>query len=684
MLGKLKSAIRAACCAAVTILLLAAPAAAQPGGPPHIRPHLELESAAPAPGQTVALALVMTPEPKWHGYWSNPGDAGVPLSIRWSLPPGLAVGAFDYPVPGRLLIAGLMNYVYETEYALLAQLRVPADAKPGARLRLEGEAEWLACTDEVCVPERGRVGIDVVVGDGAVAPAQRARFDAWRAALPKPLGSPARFAVAGDRLRIAVPLPASVDVDDPYVFPATERALRYSAPQSVTRNGDTLIVETQLDTRPERLAGVLRLDGTTGLAFDAVPGAVPPAGAPVTASAGGAPDISLLAALGGALLGGLLLNVMPCVFPILSLKALGLARAGVDERTARTEALAYAAGVILTCLALGGLLLVLRAGGAAVGWGVQLQDPRVIALLLLLVTAVALNLAGLFELPTIGAGDALAHKGGTAGAFWTGALAAFVATPCTGPFMAAALGAALVLPPLLALAVFGGLGLGLALPFLAIGFVPALRRRMPRPGLWMQTLRHVLAVPMFLTGLGLAWLLGRQSGVNGMAVGLSAALLLALGLWWAGARQARGRSFVPAFPALAVAAVLALTLAPIATSAEAKPGALGARPFTSAALAEARASGAPVFVYFTADWCITCKVNERTAIDRAEVAQAFARAGVKVLLGDWTRGDATIGRFLADHGRSGVPLYLFYRPGRSAPEVLPQLLTPATLTALVS
>lgn len=684
MLAKLKSAIWAACCAAVTVLFMAQPAAAQVGGPPHIRPRLELESSAPAPGQSVALALVMTPDKGWHGYWSNPGDAGVPLSIKWQAPAGVTVGTFAYPVPSRLLIAGLMNYVYEQEYTLLADVRIPASAKAGDVIRLRGEADWLACTDEVCVPERGQVAVDITVGDGRIDPDRRSRFDGWRAALPKPLGSPARFQLTGGKLRIAVPLPASVALDDPYFFPATERAVKYATPQSISRSGDTLVIETAADGAPTALAGVLRVDQATGLSLQATPGAVPAAGDPVRPAVK-TEQVSLLAALGGALLGGLLLNVMPCVFPILSLKALGLARAGVDEATARREAIAYTVGVILTCLVLGGVLLALRAGGAVFGWAFQLQDPRVIALLLLLITAIALNLAGVFELRTIGGGDALANKGGAVGAFWTGALAAFVATPCTGPFMAVALGAALVLPAPIALGIFAGLGLGLALPFLAIGFVPALRRRLPRPGPWMETMRHILSVPMFLTALGLAWVLGRQVGVDGLVIGLGAALLLGLGLWWAGARQARGRSLLPAVPAFAVAAVLALTLAPVATSAaEAKPGALGARPFSEAALTEARGSGAPVFVYFTADWCITCKVNERAAIDRAEVAAAFSRAGVKVLVGDWTRGDPVIGRFLAAHGRSGVPLYLFYRPGKDQPEVLPQVLTPGALTGLVS
>jgi thiol:disulfide interchange protein len=249
--------------------------------------------------------------------------------------------------------------------------------------------------------------------------------------------------------------------------------------------------------------------------------------------------------------------------------------------------------------------------------------------------------------------------------------------------MAAALGAALVLPAAAALAVFGGLGLGLALPFLAIGFVPALRRLMPKPGAWMETMRRVLAVPMFLTALGLAWILGRQAGVNGMGVGLGAALLLGLGLWWAGARQVRGRPILPAIPAAAIAAGLVLTLAPVASRAEAG-GPLKAQPFSEGALKAARDAGRPVFVYFTADWCLTCKVNEKGAIERAEVADAFAKHNVAVLVGDWTDGDPKIGRFIEAQGRSGVPLYLFYRPGAPQPEVLPQVLTPSMLVRLAS
>jgi thiol:disulfide interchange protein len=304
----------------------------------------------------------------------------------------------------------------------------------------------------------------------------------------------------------------------------------------------------------------------------------------------------------------------------------------------------------------------------------------VILLLLLLMTAVALNLAGLFELPSIGIGGGLASSGGAAGAFWTGALAAFVATPCTGPFMAAALGAALVLPLPAALGVFAGLGLGLALPFLILGFVPAARRRLPRPGPWMSRLRHILSVPMFLTALGLAWILGRQSGVDGMAIGLAAALLLGLTLWWIGRRSGDGRGWLRLVPAAAALAAGLLVL-PLGGGGQAAASTLAGEPFSETRLAALREEGRPVFAYFTADWCITCKVNEKTVLQREDVSRAFAEEKVAVLVGDWTRGDAAIGRFLEKQGRSGVPLYLYYAPGQ-APEILPQMLTPSRVVSL--
>jgi thiol:disulfide interchange protein len=658
------------------LLLCAFPAAAQPPpGQKAMAVRLVPETVEPANGSTVTLALVMSPRPGWHGYWQNPGDAGVGTRIAWRLPRGVTAGPIRFPVPERLVIQGLMNYVYEGEHALLVDLAVPAGLAPGTKLPVRGRVDYLVCTDKICVPESAEVAADLTVGDGNAA---AAGFDRYRQALPKPLPEPGRFERRGGTLRLAFPLPAAAAVEDPYFFPLTEGALVYAAPQAVSRRGDRLIVETRAgDEAPAAVEGVLKLGPGLGLAVRAVPGAVGPSGEPFEAAARPeAGATAVLIALAGALLGGLLLNVMPCVFPILSLKALSLARAGADEAAARREALAYAAGAVLACLALGAVLLAVRASGAAVGWAFQLQDPRVILLLLLLVTAISLNLAGLFELPSLGGRLA----GGRTGAFSTGALAAFVATPCTGPFMGAALGAALVLPGAASLAVFAGLGLGLALPFLLLGYVPALRRRLPRPGPWMVRFRHILAGPMALTALGLAWILERQVGRAGLAVGLAAAATLALILWRAGRRQ----GWLQLAPA-ALAAGLAIALLP-AVSAPAQAhagGALAAEPFSEARLAELRASGRPVFVYFTADWCLTCKVNEAAVLDQDEVAAAFRGKQAAVLVGDWTRGDAAIGRFLEKQGRSGVPLYLWYAPGKPV-EVLPQILTVGRVRGLGS
>ncbi len=645
---------------------------------------LAAETATVQPGATVTLAFVMRPQQGWHGYWRNPGDAGAEPRVTWRLPEGWRAGPLQYPVPQRLIALGLMNYVYERDHALLVAVAIPPEAEPGAVFPIDARLDYLVCTTEICVPETATVTVQVTTGrPGARNPA----FDQYRQALPRPIAEPARFAVAGNRLRLAIPLSASTALPDPYVYVATADTIRPGEPESLSRSGDLLIVEATAGIRAaqqQTVEGVLQLGPGNGLAFTARPGEVPRAGTPVAmrgdagAGVGGAEAVGFLAALLGALIGGLILNIMPCVFPILSLKALNLARAGETEATARREALAYSAGVIATCLALGGVLLILRAGGATVGWAFQLQDPRVILLLLLLVTAIALNLAGLFQLPALAGGGRLAAKGGTLGAFFTGALAAFIATPCTGPFMGAALGAALILPAWQALALFAGLGLGLALPFLLLGFVPALRRRLPKPGAWMERLQRILSVPMFLTAVALAWVLGKQTGVDGMTWGLLAALALGIALWWLGRG---GRWFARALLLAAIAGPIWL-LRPLPPEARAAESPLPAEPFSEARLSQLRAANTPVFVYFTADWCLTCKVNERGALAATEVAEHFRARGIRVLVGDWTLGDAAIGRFLEAQGRSGVPLYLYYAPGHPQPQVLPQILTTGQLTAL--
>lgn len=665
--------------------LLAVPAEAQQAGQDNLTVELVAETDNPAPGSEVSLAFVATPDPGWHGYWKNPGDAGLDTRLDWKLPQGVSAGELRYPVPSRLLIAGIMNYVYKGGYTQLATLKVPAGLASGTALPITVRADYLVCTDEVCVPETENLTINLTVGDGAISAERRARFDQWRRAFPKPLGSEGKFAVTNGMLRIAIPYPAGAPLGtDAYFFPLTTEALTYSAPQKLTRVGDNVVVEVKAGPKaPERLDGVLAVGAGQGFALTAVPGAVA-----VTAQAGTIDWSAALVALGGALLGGLILNIMPCVFPILSLKALSLAKSGTSESHARAEALAYTAGVMLVVLALGGAMLGLRAAGASVGWAFQLTDARVILFLLLLVLGIALNLAGLFELMTPRFAGKLAGGGESngffGGAFMTGALAAFIATPCTGPFMGAALGAALVLPWYVAAVIFLGLGLGLALPFLLLGFVPALRRMLPRPGPWMDTFRKILSVPMFLTAIALAWVLGGLKGVNGMAIGLIVALALAVVLWALGRRQARG-----AGNGFAWVAALLVTIAGIGAVAviekpaqAAQAAAAGAEPFSEARLAALRVEGRPVFAYFTADWCVTCKVNEKTAIETDAVRDAFRQANVAVLVGDWTDGDPALGRFIEKHNRAGVPLYLWYPKGSGEPKVLPQMLTQGMLTAL--
>ncbi len=678
-------------------LLLPLPVLAQSTATlPNTRVELLSETASPRPGQPFTVGIRMTPNKGWHVYWSHPGDSGMPTRAAWSAP----ATELRYPVPETYMVAGLMNHVYSHAATLLADITLPADAS--GKVPLSVKLDWLVCDDSICVPESASLTLPLIAGDGAADPAQAAHFAAARAAMPRALNEAATFASNNGRIRISIPLAGSADVTAAHFFAQSDDALLFAAPQTIRRTNTQLLVETDAvpGTNPANVPGLIRLDRAgghvEGFTLIASPGPVPTGGVPLadaasTSAMAGAASLSTMAgflpAFGLAILGGLLLNLMPCVFPILSLKALAIARAGHSEAAARMEALAYTAGVILITSALGLAAILIARAGAGAGWAFQLQDARVILILMLLMIAIAFNFAGLFEvnLGTANVGAKLTEKPGARGAFFTGALAAFVATPCTGPFMAGALGAALILPPAAGLAVFAGLGLGLALPFLALGFIPALRRRLPRPGPWMLSFRRILAIPMFLTALALAWVLGRQSGMEGLMLGLLVALVVACGLWWLGLRQQGGRAVaLPIALALLAALVGAATLARLP-----EPGATRAStafpttPFTAEALARSLAEKRPTFLYFTADWCLTCKVNEQGALASPDVAGAFKAANIHVIVADWTRPDPAIAKFLAERQRAGIPLYLFYAPDGTVTE-LPQLLSVDMLTALAS
>ena len=655
-------------------LLLAGSLAAQGAEPPREARYgdgnisVELfADGAPRAGETWMLALRFVPSaPEWHGYWSNPGDAGLGMRVELDLPDGWETGEPLYPVPQTLVISGLMNHIYEGEYAVLIPVTVDRDADRLDLGAVTGFVEYLACTDKICVPQ-----------DAVLSSQQGGDFAKWRAQVAPTLDAGGSFEIAGNALRIAIPLPASVSLNEPHVFIANTRLVDYAATQTFRRDGDTLVVEIPLDEygtgEADDVGGMLAFGDGAGVVFNAGAGTVP-SGGEIIAGPVGMATPPLWTLIFGALVGGLILNIMPCVFPILSLKALSLARAGGSETQARTEGLAYTAGVVLACVALGGIMLALRAAGQQVGWAFQLQEPGVVVALLVLATVITMNFAGIFELPSVDTGNAHGRS-----AFATGLLAAVAATPCTGPFMAAALGAALLLPTPLALMLFATLGLGLALPFLAIGFIPALRRRLPKPGPWMDRFRRAMAIPMALTALALLWLTVQIGGRGFALFALVMLFGLVLALFVVGRLQQAGKMAWPAFGLVAAPFLIFGAFAlPYSYKAGgdrvAKESLHAPLAFSREALAEARASGQPVFVWFTADWCVTCKVNESVAIEREATREAFEEASVVAMVGDWTVRDEEITAFLTEQGAAGVPLYLWYEPGEEA-EQLPQVLT---------
>lgn len=689
--------------------------AAAPAAVRHIEVAVTARDAAPRPGATTRIAITMAPERGWHAYWRNPGDSGLPPEASWTLPKGVTIGPLEHPAPTLLELGGLASYVHEGAFTLLADLRIDRSVPAGTLLPIRGTLNWLACSDRLCVPETATLSLDLTAGKSASAGGGTAVFKCAEAALPQKSAVTARVALAGDRWEFLIAAPSGFDVSATRLFPDDAGWFEPGARQHVARSNDLIRVSVAAAGQPPgatfrgllgdgrrsvTVEGPVVVPAGTAMpsppvvatkAMSEVPAVVSPP-VPGQPGTGVTPPLAeassdaaaVRVALIGALLGGLLLNLMPCVFPILSLKALSLARSGGDRRAARVEGVAYAAGSILATAALGGVLLAARAMGQDIGWSFQLQDPRMILVLLVLTLAIALNLAGVFELrgPSL-SGGWLARRDWQ-GAFGTGALAAVIATPCSGPFMGVALGAALVLPVPAALAVFAGLGLGMALPFLLIAFVPALQRLLPRPGAWMETFRRLLAIPMLLTAIALAWVLGRQSGVDGMAVGLSIAMLATMGLWWVGVRQDRGKRAAVALTPVAAAILATLVVElPSGPATAATFSSTATEPFSETRLAALRTEGRPVFVDITADWCLICQVNERVAIDRPATRDAFARAGVVTLVGDWTRGDPAITRFLAANGRNSIPYYLFADAKGHTVE-LPQVLTSELLVEKAS
>jgi thiol:disulfide interchange protein DsbD len=658
----------------LVLLLACAPAEAQEG-PPKVHARLVLEDKAIAPGGTITLALEEKIAPGWHTYWKNPGDAGAPTDIQWTLPAGWKAGAIQWPRPKRLPVGPLMDYGYEGTPWLLTTLIAPPDAK--GPVTLSAHVSWLVC-QQICIPEDTVLTLTLPVGAQSPDPAVAKDFAAARALLP--VASPWKVNYAlGKSLDIFVAAPALAATHPKTAdfFPATSGSIKNAAPQLVGYSTDGMVLRLVPGANVKApLEGLLVLTSTDGstqaLEVSAPQGPVPPAEFP--GNEGGA--LGLWVALLFAFAGGLILNVMPCVLPILAMKALSLANHG---SRGRGESFAYAAGAVLSFAVLGLAIVLLRQGGQSVGWGFQLQSPIAVAGFALLVFAVALNLSGLFEVASITAGEGLTQKTGFSGAFFTGVLAVAVAAPCTAPFMAAALGFALTQSAFVSLAVFVSLGLGFALPFLLIGMWPRALAFVPKPGPWMLTFKQFLAFPMYAAAAWLVWVLAQEAGPRGVAIILAAFIALALAAWlWSVTQNLDGRRRAIGAGLALLVLLCGLYGLSLLRAQQPAPGVSSARAgeaFSAARLASLRASGRPVFVDATAAWCITCLVNEDAVLSRPSVKSAFASRNVAYLVADWTNQNPEITQLLKDNGRTGVPLYLYYAPHAATPVILPQILT---------
>jgi len=691
------------------------------GGPGPVRAqHLTAElvalSPAIAPGGTQQVGLLLTLDKHWHVYWINPGDSGEPPKIAWTLPAGITAGPMQFPIPKRLPLGPLMDFGYEDEVAFPVTISAASTRKPGP-VHLDAQVSWLVCA-QVCIPGKAHMGIDLRVQPGAKPGALVGVLGDALALIPKPLPAGAKFSVMGGAQRFVLTLNDGRRESDAefYPYPAEAAAHEAQPPDAIVnaaeqkieslRDGVRLTVQLSPDaaTLPATLHGVFKLSSTE--AYDVTAPIVP--GEIAAAGSGSATSKAAMGAIGLAFLGGILLNLMPCVFPVLFLKGLALVQSSSQSRThLLRHGLFYALGILISFWGIVAALLVLRTTGSHAGWGFQLQSPVFIALLASLIFLLALSLAGQFEigLTLTSAGSSLVDrvgegKQGYAGSFFTGVLATVVATPCTAPLMGAAIGFALTQSAGVVFAVFTALALGLAAPYLLLSWQPAWVRVLPRPGAWMELLKQFTAVPLFATAIWLAWVYGQlhaSSGVNQMALLLSCFLLLAIAGWTLGRWPARWSSRIAAVVLIALGLAIPLSQTRGAAQAGAEPASMvqasgaaknGAelvwQPYSEQALDAARAAGHPVFLDFTAAWCLSCQFNERAVLRSSDVESALRAHNFVLLKADWTNGDPDITNKLASVGRAGVPTYVLYSAAAgSAPDVLPELLTKGLVLAAI-
>jgi thiol:disulfide interchange protein len=625
-------------------------------------------------GNKIKLGLLFRLAKGWHIYWKNAGDAGEPPQLTLTAPEDASASASEWPAPDWFLVNSIGDYVETGTVLVPFTVTLPQNV-PATGLDLQALVHWLVCDPTICVPQQGTFTLHENAGPETPS-AQANLFTAANATLPKP--SPFESSITADGVLTVEGTGLGIrEVKAVHFFPDNPDAIVNAAPQSFEflPNGVSLTLKRAKWNAATPLSGVLEITngdgGIRALTIQAKIGTI----APHTESHAMAWVWPVI----GAFLGGLILNLMPCVFPILAMKALGVARLGAeDRRTARMQVLAYSAGVFGTMSAIGIVLLVLRASGNSLGWGFQFQSPIFVAFVTWLIFGIGLNFAGLFEFSSrfSGIGSSLAMRGGILGSFATGVVAVAVATPCTAPFMGGAIAAALGAPPAFAFAIFLALGFGMALPFLAIGFFPYVGRVLPKPGAWMVILRQFMAFPMFMTAAWLLWVEIQETGANGALVVAGGAVLIAFALW-----LLRFRGLAPRALTI-MAAIGTLALLPHATRGKALGGfsVTGAVPYSATGLATLRASGAPVLVDMSAAWCVTCLVNERVALESDAVQHELRSRHILLMVGDWTKRDPAITQFLEAYDDDGVPLYVYYPPNHETSVVLPQILTPGLVT----
>jgi thiol:disulfide interchange protein len=681
---------------------------------PQVRAELMAHAPEGAdPGKTIWVGLQLTHQPDWHTYWKNPGDSGLPTTLQWTLPPGVTAGEIAWPLPKKIPIGNLANYGFEGTVLLAVPLVITPAFKPSLLsqdLEIKLKANWLVCRKE-CIPEEGEFALRLPVRGSTAL--NGTAFETTRQAQPQALTGDSHFEIEGQSLKVSVAgLPPALQGMTLTLFPETGEIIQpagawtqawqgavwtarvpLSAERSQSPPVMPLLLVADIQGKKQGFLASAQLSGqwpstTPALAVSAELAAALKANASATAApVTPTSALSLWAALLGALLGGLILNLMPCVFPVLAIKVMSFTRHANDRHGHRISGLAYTAGVVLSFVALGALMLGLRSAGEQLGWGFQLQSPAVVAALAALFTVLGLNLAGLFEfgqfLPSRVA--TLESKNPSVNAFLSGVLAVAIASPCTAPFMGASLGLALGLPALEALLIFASIGVGMALPYLAASFIPGVARALPRPGVWMDTFRRAMAFPMLATVIWLVWVLGQQTGIDG--AGALLALLLALSaVLWSLTLKRRARVLMGVI-SIAIFVLLVRSIGPHIVKPWAPASAVASsdrwQPWAPGRVAQLQASGQSVFVDFTAAWCVTCQYNKKTTLSHKDVLADLDSKKVALLRADWTRRDPDITQALAALGRNGVPVYVIYKQGR-APVVLSEILSVSEVRAALA